>query len=332
MENIKIAFTFRAFSETDADYDTIVAIHNQVYTDDKVTLDQYKFSDKTRNKDPKYPHHRVIISNTDGQAIGYGEYMQSEGMYHPQKYFWEVYVADGQDVATVGDAFHDYVLEQLADKDLIALITATRDDKTDYMTMFENAGYQLLMRYPQSHLMVADFDASKFEAQVKRVRDAGIRIITATQLQQEKPDDWQSIIHELEWTLMQDVPMPDPPQKRTLENFIEAKLKNPAFLMDGYFLAVDEDEYVGMSNLWTDLADPTRLWTGLTGVVRSHRRKSIASVLKVHAVNYAKSAGVKTIQTDNEENNPMYDLNMQLGYTPLPAWVDYEKSLEPSST
>lgn len=328
MENIKTQITFHEFAETDADYKTIMAIHNEVYPDDKVTLEQYKFSDKTRNKDPKYPYHRILINDETGQTVGYGELMQSEGMYHPQKYFWEIYVADGQDVVTVGEAFHDYVLAELAGKDLISLISATRDDKADYLALLENIGYSRIMRYPQSHLVVADFDASKFEAQIKRASDAGIRIITASQFREEKPTEWQSIIHELDWTLIQDVPMPDPPQKRSLESFIKGKLENPAFLMDGYFIAVDGDEYVGMSNLWTDLANPERLWTGLTGVIRSHRRKSIATALKVRAVEYAKSVGVKTIQTDNEENNPMYDINMQLGYTPLPAWVDYEKSLK----
>lgn len=36
---------------------------------------------------------------------------------------------------------------------------------------------------------------------------------------------------------------------------------------------------------------------------------------------------IKFIETDNEENNPMYQINMKLGFEPLPAWVDYEKTL-----
>ena len=36
---------------------------------------------------------------------------------------------------------------------------------------------------------------------------------------------------------------------------------------------------------------------------------------------------IKFIETDNEENNPMYQINLKLGYEPLPAWVDYEKKL-----
>lgn len=39
----------------------------------------------------------------------------------------------------------------------------------------------------------------------------------------------------------------------------------------------------------------------------------------------AKALGATHIETDNEENNPMYGLNMTLSFKPAPAWVDYEK-------
>ena len=70
------------------------------------------------------------------------------------------------------------------------------------------------------------------------------------------------------------------------------------------------------------------LYTGLTGVLRSHRRRGVATALKVTALSFAKKRSVKFVKTDNEENNPMYDLNMQLGFKPQPAYVDYEKPLK----
>ncbi len=53
-------------------------------------------------------------------------------------------------------------------------------------------------------------------------------------------------------------------------------------------MAVDGDEYVGMSNLWDDRASDA-LYTGLTGVKRSHRRRGIATALKVRAIAYARA-------------------------------------------
>ena len=84
---------------------------------------------------------------------------------------------------------------------------------------------------------------------------------------------------------------------------------------------------LGLSLLKKNLADSSKIQTGLTGVLRSHRRRGIALALKLQAIAYAKTEGIKTIETDNEENNHMYQINMQLGFEPKPAFLDFEKSL-----
>jgi len=65
----------------------------------------------------------------------------------------------------------------------------------------------------------------------------------------------------------------------------------------------------------------------LPGVVRSHRRKGVATALKVRTFKIAAERGYKHIDTDNEENNPMYDLNVQLGFKLKPQWLVFKKSL-----
>lgn len=74
-------------------------------------------------------------------------------------------------------------------------------------------------------------------------------------------------------------------------------------------------------------ADKGKFLTGLTGVVANHRRKGIAAALKLRAIKYAHQHGVKVIETGNEENNPIYQINLMLGFQPQPAWIDFEKVL-----
>ncbi len=69
------------------------------------------------------------------------------------------------------------------------------------------------------------------------------------------------------------------------------------------------------------------LHTGMTGVLRSHRRQGLATALKVHAIQFAKAYGAKAINTSNEEHNPMFQLNLALGFAPAPAWLDFEKQM-----
>jgi len=63
-------------------------------------------------------------------------------------------------------------------------------------------------------------------------------------------------------------------------------------------------------------------------VLRSHRRRGLATALKVHAITWAQSLGAKTIATDNEQNNPMYQLNVRLGFKAQFYWVDFMKHLK----
>ena len=86
-------------------------------------------------------------------------------------------------------------------------------------------------------------------------------------------------------------------------------------------------QYIGMSVVNIMPTRPDTLYAGITGVIGSHRRRRIATMLKVKSASYAQTHGYRYIYTDNEENNPMYKLNLQLGFDPLPAWVYFEKDL-----
>ena len=73
------------------------------------------------------------------------------------------------------------------------------------------------------------------------------------------------------------------------------------------------------------------LETGLTGVRREYRRRGIATALKVMALQFARENGYTEIVTDNEENNPMFQINLQLGFEPQPASLDYVRHLQPQA-
>jgi GNAT superfamily N-acetyltransferase len=109
-------------------------------------------------------------------------------------------------------------------------------------------------------------------------------------------------------------------------------IEDPMFLPDAYFVALDGAEYVGMSNLWDDRASD-HLNTGLTGVKRSHRRRGIATALKVRAIAYAKANGHPLIKTGNEVGNrPMLSINQRLGFVRQPDWITLKKVLREEPT
>ena len=117
----------------------------------------------------------------------------------------------------------------------------------------------------------------------------------------------------------------DPPP---FELWRQRALESPRFLPELNMLAIEGEEYVGMSNFWGSQV-PGQIGTGLTGVLASHRRRGIATALKIRALSAARAAGFRsTITWNAAENAGMLGINERLGFQPGPAWIEMESSLD----
>ncbi len=92
-------------------------------------------------------------------------------------------------------------------------------------------------------------------------------------------------------------------------------------------MALDQGRYVGVSALADEYEDRTRLATDYTGVIPSYRRRGIATALKLCCIHYAHTHGANTIRTGNDAANPMYQLNVGLGFKPVPSELLFELKL-----
>lgn len=331
--------TIRHFEPSENEYEEICRVHNLEWPDRPNTVRNYKWGDENWNKDYLFQR---FVGELDGKMIVEGTYMVPHWSYKPGKFQlgWSIDPAyrDYKEASKgIHQHMYEYVLSELADQDPTLLTTGTREDKQGRINFLTANGFEFKMRYPESELVVDDFDFGPYAGLPAKMVEKGIEIHTLADLMESDPN-WLHKIYELCWELEQDVPMPDEPTKEPLDEW-EKGLKHPNFLPEGWFVAVDTNidtsnydnqdrgDYVGVSMLGIDLVLPEKMHTWLTGVVRTHRRKGVATAMKLRAIDLAKRRGAKTIDTDNEENNPMYDLNMQLGFKPKPAWADYHKDL-----
>lgn len=211
--------------------------------------------------------------------------------------------------------------------DFRRLVARAREDDCDRVRFLVENGFQEEMRSPASSLFVADFEESVGERARTRLAQSNVRLITLAELRDEEPD-WKRKLRDLRWEIVRDVPSTEPFAKPTLAEFEAMVLNDPALDEEAFFIAQAEDgALIGMSNLWRNDPEGERLDTGLTGVLRTHRRRGIATALKVHTIKYAQASGAETIETSNEEESPMYALNLKLGFKPKPAWVDYTREM-----
>ena len=92
-------------------------------------------------------------------------------------------------------------------------------------------------------------------------------------------------------------------------------------------VAVKDQQYIGGTYLVVLKGTPEKAWTCALGVLRKFRRQGIATALKIRAIEILQDKGIKEIRTDNEENNPMYKINVALGFEPVPFSLDYAKDI-----
>ena len=307
----------RPFNWSDEDYQTLIDINNAIFPDELDLPELLKHRDNAR--DQNYMLERVV-AEVAGRPAGTASFGESMWTPIPGKFWLYIQVHPDHQKQGVGTAIYDHIVGALAEKEPTILDSWTREDKADAVSFLTKRGYKQIMRGQNSRLTLAEFDAWKFADVVERVKASGIRIVPLLQLKEEDPD-WRKKLWELDWLLSLDVPEVDEPKKREFEVYCKQTFDKPTFFPEGFFVALDGDDYVGVSMLELNLAEPTKLQTDLTGVIRSHRRKGIATALKIHALSKAKTTEAEYLDTDNEENNPMYTLNAKLGFKPTPGWV-----------
>ncbi len=315
--------TFRPFQKTEADYTFLADLWNENFPNQPESARQIRFADDAL--DPKYVHER-FLGELDGQPVASGTLIEPFWSYEPGKFFVTFMLRKALHGKGLEAQVFDFLLEKLGRFELRTLIASAREDETEKRRLYAERGIRETMRFPVSYLEVPVFDPGPYQGLREKLKNQGIQVATAAELAARDPD-FHRKWYEFDWVITQDVPLPDPPTKIPFKQF-EKWLKSPTYMPEGVFFALDQEELVGITGLWRNDADEKYLSTGLTGVRRSHRRRGIATMLKVEAIKFAKQYGAEKIETDNEENNPMYQLNLQLGYKPAPAWMDYEKKFE----
>ena len=324
--------TTRLYDKTNANDAAIcVGIRNAEWHDDATTLEMWQHWDKTR--DENYFNQRYIFE-LDGKPIASADYMEPYWMQDNTGHVALGYIIH-PDYVEYMDEVHDFILQKaLAYEGVTTLLEEMREDKTARVAQLVARGYEPMMRFPLSELSVPEFDFAPYAGLPAKLASKGIRIMTLTELKTTCPT-WMREIYDLECAILKDVPMPVPFKPYPFEQYEDKKLNRPNHNPDSWFFAIDTKSgtengigtFAGLSQAALHAANPEKLEQGLTGVAREYRRMGIATALKVTMIEAVAKLNVKEIETDNEENNPMYDINLRLGFKPKPAWVDYKKTV-----
>lgn len=183
----------------------------------------------------------------------------------------------------------------------------------------KRGGLEITQVVNVTRLDIEAFDPKPFQEKIDKVRER-FRIVSAAELDDEG-FDWIPGLWEVAWEMLQDMPNPHEPVRPTLENYRERIREEKIFYQtDTMMLAMEGDRVVGYSRVTLSPAKADLAMTGLSGTARDCRRMGIVTALKVEGIKRMRAKGIKWLQTDNDETNPMYDLNIQMGYEPCWLW------------
>ena len=318
-----MTFRIRPFDYSDDDYKEFIDLYNAVWTDHYDTVEIWRFHDERRV--PGFLYER-FVAEQEGHIRGVASTGQSPGSFVPGKFWLQLLVDPQWRRRGIGTAMYDHVLGVISPKEPKKLTTWTKEDQPDGIAFLDHRGFRSVMRYPESELDITTFDAAPFAEKVSSLLSSDLQVKSLTELLEIDPDCRRKL-HDLIWELLQDVPSSDPFTRFPQDVWEKRTFENPYLLREGWRLALNGEQYVGLTMLFRNAGNEKILETGLTGVIRSHRRRGIATALKVLAFDYARTKGYELVRTDNEENNPMFQINLAMGFKPKPAELEFAKHL-----
>ncbi len=329
IESVKIL----PFDHSDADYAAGVAVHNAVWPEYPETVADWKRWAAQRS--PQYIYRRFLTHWGDeaGPVVAEGVYMHTFWAYHPQRFLIDINVRPEYQGRGIGAAMYEFFMAELAPYSPTSIEIQTYASRPQTLRFLDRlGGYELKTRMRVSHLDLNQFDPDRFAPTVQRVEAGGIVIRPLSALLADDPDCRRKL-YEMSQSIQPDIPWHAPFSRPTLEEWLKRFDGNAEMRLDkAYLVAMAGDRYVGVTMLFRSDATDAKLFTGLTGVIREYRRRGIALALKVKSLSYALTLRTAEgnrpiVATDNEQSNPMFDINIKLGFVPQPDRLVFVKTL-----
>lgn len=265
-----------------------------------------------------------VVAERNGVIVATGAYGQ-ETPAQPGAFLLDIMVHPNHRRQGIGAALYEHIIGALSPHRPAILLTDTHESQPDAPGFLQRRGFEIVQRRPVLRLDVRSFDAERFASsgkgcgnQMNIVAALGKLIVTVP--------DWKRRCWDLDWEIVQDIPSVDTARRPTFESYSQ-QFQSSLFSPDFWFIALRGDEWIGMSILDPGPAKAGTFYTSVTGVRRPYRRQGVATALKLRGIDHVRASAGRIIETDVEQDNPMLDLNLALGFELGPAILELQKTV-----
>ncbi len=324
-EQWTLPLEFRDFQASD--YQRLAELYGSIFPDYTRTQNEWRHWDEMLDRSKYYFNRLTCLSRETGDVLGFGQCQHLVEMFHPRKFWLEIWVDPRHQKKGVGGAIYQRLTRDLTDKGAITCWAGVREDMPYPVEFANKRGFQEKRRAWESRIDPSKFGSSRFKKYAERASGQGIVITTLSEERSRDPECYRKL-HELVNKVSEDMPRPGEFTPIPYEQWTAIELNNPDLTPDGYMIARDGDRYVGLSALWRSETEPRGLYQGNTGVLREYRGRGIAIALKLRVLDFAKNKGYERVKTWNDSaNTAMLAINKKLGFQRQVGWITFEKNL-----
>ena len=320
-------FSIKKFSETKKIFQELTRIDNLVYhdhiADPNYDYRQWKIRDKNLVKD------RLLLFN---EKVLIGVLYYSQGRNENNKTtFFTLHIDPKYNSLQTKELLYERMLKEIKCYNSNKIITSIYEHSNyDLVKNFLiKKKFKLVQTNREYSCNITKINFEKYKPLIKKLKSSGIEFFDSKNEMSDWPNHYKKL-EELEWNYSQDYPIPEGIYN-TRAPFEHWYRLCQDFYSNNYgiqIVAVKNNQYIGSTDIEINpKTEPKKAWTGGLGVIKKFRRRGVATALKIKAFENLINKKIIEVRTDNEENNPMYKINVKLGFKPVPFSLEYMKEI-----
>jgi mycothiol synthase len=310
-----------------SDYTNLANLKNTVDPEWPVTAELLEQWDKLHS--PEHHYARFVLEQ-DNTLVACGETGHDSHAFEEGKFWLYIQVHPDHRNNGLGKQLYQHLLAHLEQMRAKLLQVFIQEDKKQGVSWLGREGYTVMWKRYPSKVQTKGFDFSPYEGLEHNLKSSGIEIKSLAELTHPRANQQ---LWELDWLLMQDVPMGVTLTKRSFEQWMKEEVDDPQFLKEACMIALDPQRddpltgnFVGYTSLMRGIG---HYGIGMTGVLKDYRGKGIAKALKLATMRYVQAHGGGEIRTINDPPNAaMLGMNISLGFKRQPSYLRFQKALD----